>query len=116
MHFPRRRLALPAGLVLLAATLYRYSPAQSGFYPTCPIHHLTGLLCPGCGATRALAALLHGRLADAIHLNALFVLLVLPSALCYLVLSRGRWVRVPGQAAWAFTLVTVAFTIARNLP
>ena len=36
--------------------------AGQGIYP-CLFHLVTGAYCPGCGGTRALLALLHGRLA-----------------------------------------------------
>ena len=39
-----------------------------GFIP-CIIHRLTGLRCPGCGNTRAFAALIQGRFADSLRLN-----------------------------------------------
>ena len=97
--------------------LYSFAPAQHRFYPVCPIHHFTGLLCPGCGATRAMAALLHGRFADAMQLNMLFVTVMLPCGLFYLALAlgRGRWARVPLPAVWAFGAAEAVFTIARNL-
>ena len=40
------------------------------------------LQCPGCGATRALAALLHGHVIEAMNFNALITLL-LPFAAAY---------------------------------
>jgi hypothetical protein len=35
----------------------------------CPFHVLTGLACPTCGGSRAFAALLEARIADALRLN-----------------------------------------------
>ena len=35
----------------------------------CPIRKLTGLNCPGCGNTRAFAALMQGRFMDSLRLN-----------------------------------------------
>jgi hypothetical protein len=64
------------GLVLLAV-----HPA-SRFYPACPIYEHFHLLCPGCGATRALAALLRADLTTAWHMNSLFVC-ALPFALFF---------------------------------
>ncbi len=98
-------------------------PRLSRIYPACPIHQYLGLLCPGCGATRALSALLHGQPALAWQLNAL-VLLLLPLALLYTgLLLRNLWHGRPNlfpgisAAATCFLLAASAFfTLARNLP
>src|SRR5277367_5788832 len=37
----------------------------------CPFFHLTGIPCPGCGATRACVALLSGRWAESLRMHAL---------------------------------------------
>jgi hypothetical protein len=77
-----RAAAPPVVAALGAGVLLRFPPALSRFYPRCPVYEIFHLQCPGCGATRALAALLHGRFAEALHLNALFTLL-LPFAVAY---------------------------------
>ena len=92
------------------------------FYPICPIHQLFGIECPGCGATRALAALLHGHLLEALRLNALFVLL-LPAVLAGVAESYRRalrpgafrWPQPPAPALYATLGAAVVFTIARNV-
>ena len=102
---------LAAALILLAVV------PTSRYYPPCLFHQVTGLLCPGCGATRALAALLHGHLDTALHLNAL-VVLFLPLILIYAILIALRQPRLafPAPAIAAAVLVTAIFTVARNLP
>ena len=65
-----------------AAMLFRFSPEQYSFYPHCPFYALTHHYCPGCGATRAIAALLHGNVAAAMHFNAA-VTLLLPALIWY---------------------------------
>ena len=115
--------ALLAAAFLACAALLIYPPTQTSFYPACPIHQYLGIDCPGCGATRALAALLHGHLREALRLNALFVLL-LPSALAGAAESlrralrpgRFRWPQPPAPAIYATVVAAVIFTIARNLP
>jgi hypothetical protein len=113
-------LAIPLSIITI---LLRFPPAQNSFYPRCPVHELLHLQCPGCGATRALAALLHGRLIEALHFNALATLL-LPIAAVYGVLCYKRWLQhrplhllqpKPSILYAAFAL-TAAFTILRNLP
>jgi hypothetical protein len=114
--------ALLAMAVLLCACLLAYPPDQMAFYPQCPIHQYFGIFCPGCGATRALAALLHGRFTDALRLNAIFVLL-LPALLAGALESyrralqpgRFRCPQPPAAALYATLAATAIFTVARNL-
>src|SRR5882757_4924046 len=102
------------------AMLLRFPPTEYAFYPECPIHHFFGILCPGCGATRALAALLRGNVNQAFHLNALIVLL-LPIAIGYAVACYARiiinkpltWPQPPTAAIYTTLAVTTIFTIAR---
>ena len=106
---------LPAAIPLAAATLLYFVPT-SPFYPPCPFHEATGLLCPGCGATRALAALLHGHLTEGLHQNALFVLL-LPAILIYALIATRRqsWPVIPTPILFTLLALTLTFTITRNL-
>ncbi len=116
-----------AAFLLLAVTvawlLWRFPPEVYHFYPVCPIHAFLHLECPGCGTTRALAALLHGRFAEALRLNALALLLVLPGAAVYSAIaawralqqSDFRWPQVPGWAMTAAVGVVLGFTVLRNL-
>jgi hypothetical protein len=120
----RWRAAVPPAIVALAAMLLlRFPPEQYSFYPGCPIHELLHLQCPGCGATRALAAMLHGHFAEAMNLNVL-VTLLLPFAAAYGILGYWRllqgkavrWPQPPPTIVYAgFTLAAV-FTLVRNLP
>lgn len=62
-----------AGVLLLLLT----DPLHGRGLMPCFFHQLTGLYCIGCGATRALAALLQGDLAAACSYN-VFMLIWLP--------------------------------------
>ncbi len=115
--------ALAMSALLLLAVLFVYPPTSARFYPTCPIREFLGIDCPGCGATRALAALLHGHLAEALRLNALFVLLLpvalAPAATTYRQAIRPgafRWPSLPAPAIYATLAAAAIFTIARNIP
>jgi hypothetical protein len=118
-----RAVAPLAAITFGAVVLLRFPPAQNSFYPQCPIYEYLHLQCPGCGATRAVAALLGGHLAEAIHYNAL-VTLLLPAAtaygiVCYLhFLQRRplRWPQTRPVATYAGLGVIVVFTVIRNLP
>lgn len=118
------RAAVPPALITFAAILLlRFPPTQYSFYPRCPLHDLLHLQCPGCGATRAVAAILRGHFMEALHFNAL-VTLLLPFAvaygiLCYSRLLQRKPIRMPQpRPALIYSALTVAavFTVVRNLP
>ncbi|HSY43887.1 MAG TPA: DUF2752 domain-containing protein [Candidatus Acidoferrum sp.] len=104
------------------AVLFFFDPTKNNFYPICQFHALTGLYCPGCGATRAAYQLLHGNFLVALHDNALFVLGLAALAV------RGLWflkrranhqpVRyfIPPVGLWVFLVVALVFVVLRNLP
>jgi Protein of unknown function (DUF2752) len=104
-----------AAVLFFAVVLYRFPPREYGFYPRCPIYALTGWQCPGCGMTRALAALLHGHVAEALRWNPLVLLVVGGFAAWVFAACRGRWFKVPNFAVAAMLLVAGVFTVVRNL-
>ena len=110
-----------------AAFLFAVDPSRHAVYPPCLLYQMTGIYCAGCGATRALHALLHGHVAAALHDNALFVG-ALPF-LAWIALPRlarvwreNRWatIRLEGRTpAWTLFRVAVlalGFMALRNLP
>jgi hypothetical protein len=127
MTSPRWTIALGVCACAAAGAYVAAVDPAGGGYPRCLFYETTGYYCAGCGATRALHALLHGRWADALHDNALFVAL-LPVALA-LVLQwavpawrENRWPGVAMEprlaAARGVALLAVAalFMAVRNLP
>jgi hypothetical protein len=118
-----RAAAPPALIAIVVAILLRFPPAQCSFYPQCPIRELFDLQCPGCGGTRAVAALLHGHFIEAMNLNALITVL-LPFAAIYGIVCYSRllqrkairWPQPPPTVLYAAFAVTAVFTVVRNLP
>jgi len=110
-----------------AAFLYAVDPSHHAVYPQCMLYNLTGYYCAGCGATRACYALLHGRVVEALHDNALFVgvlplLIYLAGAHMVEAWRRNAWPRTTlderkliRRSAWIFAVMTV-FMVVRNLP
>jgi hypothetical protein len=128
---PAKRLSSVGGFaaVFLALTgagglamVYFFNPTGHTFYPVCQFHRLTGLNCPGCGATRALYALLHGDFSTALRDNVLLVISIPMFAL------RGGWFalnRMRGRPNGRFfppslliplLVVLGVFGVLRNLP
>jgi hypothetical protein len=89
--------------------------------PLCPFHAMTGWQCPLCGGLRAVDALVHGRVADALHDNVLVVAAIpLVAALWLTWLIRPPTARtsttIPRAATVALIVLAVCFTVVRNLP
>ena len=109
------------GVVLLLVR--NFNPTASGWFPQCPFYALTGLSCPGCGATRGMHQLLNGDLTAALDYNALLMLFV--PMIIYFVLNlvsvavRGQTLgigKLPPAGIWAFAVVLFVFGVLRNLP
>jgi hypothetical protein len=117
-------LVLAAAVVLpaAAAVLYTYPPGEHAFYPRCVFFVVTGLHCPGCGATRCLHALLHGDLAQALSYNPLLVVLLPALVVGVLRGAYASWTgrpvpgrRLPGWSIQLLFWVIVAFWVLRNV-
>jgi Protein of unknown function (DUF2752) len=105
-----------------ASLFYFINPEQAAWFPSCWFHRTTGLLCPGCGCSRATHQLLHGNILAAFRLNGLFVS-ALPFALWQGALALRRAfqhqpVVVPLKPAclWTAAVALVLFGVLRNLP
>lgn len=113
-------MAVAAGVVIGATTLSVRDPRTSAYLP-CPLHAVTGMWCPGCGATRAFGDLVRGDLPSAMSSNVVAVVLLGVG-----VLTWGLWVRsrIRGTAlatppVWVIASAVVAvaaFTVVRNIP
>ena len=98
---------MAAGIVM-----YFHYPALMRYFPPCPFRFVTGLHCPGCGATRAAYHLLHGDLAGAARCNLLF----LPALGSLLWLCLRKKETLHPAVLTVFIVVAVLFWILRNLP
>jgi len=128
---PKRPWALwialvPAVLFSVRWLLVEYESTIRQISPGCVFHRLTGLHCPGCGATRAVFALAKGDLATAWSMNPL-VLLGLGIGLFFFLLSLISklpgvkpetlgWARISPRGAWLIGVAVVMFGILRNIP
>lgn len=110
---------LASPLVLVGLSLvYFVEPNERSFLPKCVLHQWTGLHCPGCGSTRAVHSILHGRFVQAFHFNPLLIIGVFltPFFLWWKVK------RPPGKPTinyrWTYVLtgLILAYYVARNVP
>ena len=109
----------PAGIAAVCALVY-----AGRLSAPCAFYAATGLYCPGCGSGRAVSALLHGRIAEALSYNPLLFILGVPAAAVlaveYLRIVFPRLgikpVFVPRAAAVVCAVLVFGFWIARNIP
>ncbi|MCR4739118.1 MAG: DUF2752 domain-containing protein [Lachnospiraceae bacterium] len=83
------------------------------FHRICLFSLVTGLPCPGCGLTRAFAALIKGNIQDALSLNAmifLWILLVLYLGYCRYVIQK---MQAFTPALIIVCLLTIAYYVYR---
>ncbi len=102
-------LGLLAGIGIVAAATV--DPERAVWFPKCPIHHFTGLDCPGCGTARAVHALAHGDWKAAFRHNA-----ILFAAVPFLlgIIAHPPWARSPKVVGAVFAAV-VGWTVVRNV-
>ena len=119
-----RATVIAAGVIAGAGliVLYHFEPTTAGFYPQCVFHALTGWQCPGCGGTRALYALLHGRYAAAFRLNPAIFFYAPVLAYGGGDYARALWTGTETRPlttkpwlSWAIVASLTVFWIARNL-
>lgn len=119
----RLRIILLRILILLAAgALYALLYMRTGIGVPCPLRSITGLQCPGCGATRMCISLLRGEFAAAWNYNAallcilpLLLFLLCRAAYCYIKTGRVRYPRLVNIILYGIIILLVIFSIVRNI-
>ena len=122
---PKKRLlrvALIGGGLLALLAGYGVFYNITGFGIPCMLHEITGLECPGCGLTRAIAAVVRLDFAAAFGFNALWPLYAayflwggIGMAMAYV--KRGEVGYLPGKTRMHAVIlsVVVLYGILRNL-
>ncbi len=125
---PRRSVGRALWILGICATLaslvvlYFFPPSEHRFYPRCLLYSYTGWQCPSCGGLRATHQLLHGNVAAAFELNALYMI-TLPLWCYWLAAVAARRFGYVNLDAifkrplfWVlFGITAVMFGICRNL-
>ena len=91
-----------------AALVAAFDPATTGWFPSCPLHALTGWQCPLCGSLRAVHALWHGAPLAALAYNPLTV-----AGIALWLAARDRTMAFCFSARGVVLLA--AFGVLRNL-
>lgn len=100
------------GLVLLVILVALCTDVHTPWLPKCLLHEHTGLLCYGCGSTRAVYALMRGEWAYSLQCN----LLLLPSLAWLAALCFIRHPQRFNAMLYAGMGVLLLYMVLRNIP
>jgi hypothetical protein len=122
----RAQIVLAAcGCAGFAVFLHAIDPVQRPVLPPCLLYSTTGIYCAGCGATRAMHALLNGHILTALHDNVLVIsslplLLFIAASYAWPAWRDRMWPKTDPRIAvrWGVSavLISLVFMAMRNLP
>lgn len=109
-------------LVIAVVSLYFYDPMVASFSYRCPVKTLTGFDCPGCGGQRAIHALLHFRIREAIAYNPFLIIVALYISVVVSIelmhgpcIDRMRRIVLGSRVVWIYLTIMFIWAIVRNL-
>lgn len=111
-------------MLVLLPIYFVVDPMKYALFPECPFYALTGLYCPGCGTQRAIHAILHGQVFEALGYNLLACMalpFILYSAAIMLLNTfyKKKITQNLFYKTWFIHIIllfVVLFWILRNLP
>lgn len=113
-------LILPFALLFLCYLICAFAFKYISL-PPCYIHHFTGLYCPGCGATRAVYALVNGDILLSLRQNAFLavgIVIVLILYIQFVLRAFGKkintFINMQGFI-WIMFALLIVYTILRNI-
>lgn len=104
----------PPVLVIIIFALKKYILLVADLMPPCRFHALTGLLCPGCGNTRAVREILSLHFLTALRYNVTIPLLLAAALALYLQYVISAWikpVRIMPRNIWFYAVIGAMFVI-----
>ncbi len=122
----KRITAGSAAVILLVSVLLLFLSGDflielSRSFPECQFYRKTGFLCPACGNTRSIRAILRGDFIRSIGYNATPVLLIIFAASFYIELAAcacGVNIRIIPRRYWFLAVVMISlplYYILRNV-
>ncbi len=113
----RRVVTIGAPVMAAALTVFLLFTAEdmAKLLPACLFHKYTGMYCPGCGATRAVLSVLHGRFIMALRYNLGLCSLGVIGVLYYIEYAFGKKILPKAQWFWiVFGVIIALYYVVRN--
>lgn len=116
-------IAALAVLFFAGIVLYLVNPAKHSVLPPCVFNKLTGMYCPGCGATRAVHSLLHGEFRQAMAFNGVILFFLAAfgvwfawNGLRIAMKKQDQWPNLGRRATRIIFAGLIIYFILRNIP
>lgn len=113
--------SMAIAFVIAIVLLFIYDPTTAGFSYHCPVKSLTGFDCPGCGGQRAVHAMLHFRVKEALAYNPFLVIVTIYLASVIIIrclkgprIDKIRRFILGETMVWIYLVLMIIWTIARN--
>ena len=97
-------------ILFLGGVLYLFIFIKYKYRIPCIFHEITGLYCPGCGITRALASIIQLNFYQAFRYNNL-IILIIPIGIIYILNNK----KIPNYAWYICLAIAILFGILRNI-
>lgn len=110
-----RQIYMGLGVLGLGVFYLKVLSPTFNIYIPCPIKHVTGFDCPGCGVTRLSLSLLDGDVYQAFRYNSL-IFVLLPLFILYYYLSIKGMKKASDYLLYTMLVMTVLFGVLRNTP
>lgn len=113
----RRAVIIGAPAITLLSFVFLYFTAGdiAAQLPQCLFLKYTGMYCPGCGATRAVLSVLHGRFIMALRYNFGLCALGVICILCYIEYAFNKKILPRSPWFWiVFGVILVLYYVLRN--
>ena len=102
-------------IVYMIGILYAFIYIKFSIGIPCIFHEITGLYCPGCGATRATISLIKLDFYQAFRYN-IIVVISIPLFIVYLLYKNKTKKEIPNTILYIYLAALLIFGILRNIP
>lgn len=104
-------------IIIILGILYIFILLKYNIGIPCIFNEITGLYCPGCGITRAIASLIKFDLYQAFRYNMLIVVFI--PLICiygFIKYALKKDIKIPNWLWYLILIITILFAILRNIP